>query len=144
MNNSKGFGNANIIKVIPVPSAEDFFSKWLEVIKPIHHLTDREMNLLAEFLRRRHMIETSIPESEKDKIDNYLMHPDVKREIRETCNLSAAYYQKIMTTYKERGIIIDDPDIRGGKINPRYIPVLKADDKLVGVLFILTDPHGSR
>jgi hypothetical protein len=72
------------------------------------------------------------------------MHPSIKREIRQACNLSDAYYQKIMLTFKERGIIIKDDNIRGGKINPRYIPTIKENDKLAGVLFILTNPNDSK
>lgn len=51
MNNDRSFGDANVKKVIPIPSTGNFFKAWLEVLKPLHHLTDREMDLLAEFLK---------------------------------------------------------------------------------------------
>ena len=138
-NSNAGFGDANIKKVIPIPPTGKFFEAWLEVLKPLHHLTNREIEVLAEFLKRRHKIEKTC--QDKDAVDILLMSRETKKAIRETCNLSSVYFQKMMVTFKSRGIIIDDPNIRGGKIDPRYIPRLKDDDKTIGVLFIFVNPN---
>jgi hypothetical protein len=139
MNNDRSFGDANVKKVIPIPSTGNFFKAWLEVLKPLHHLTDREMDLLAEFLKRRYLLQRTI--LDKDMVDMVLMSRNSKKAIRETCNVSTVYFQKMMVTFKARGIIIEDSNIRGGKINPRYIPTLKEDDKSIGILFIFMNPN---
>lgn len=138
---SKGvnFGETNIIKIIPIPSTGNFFKAWLEVIKPIHHLTDREMDLLAEFLKRRHGLQRTI--LEEGMVDDNLMSTKSKKSIREACNISDVYYQKMYVKFRERNIIIDDPNIKCGKINPLVIPSLKDEDKSVGVLFIFNNPN---
>lgn len=141
MDNSKKFGDELIKKVVPIPSTGKFFKAWLEVLRPIHHLTDREMDLLAEFLKRRNQLQRTI--LDKDMIDAVLMSTKSKKAIREACNLSVAYYHKMMLTYKEKGLLVDDPNIRGGKINPMLIPNLKEDDKSLGVLFIFANPNDS-
>lgn len=139
MESNGNIGDANIRKVIPIPPTGKFFKAWLEVIKPLHHLTDREMDLLAEFLKRRHQLSRTI--LDKDMIDSVLMTNKSKKAIREACNISDVYYQKMMVTFRSRGIIIDDPNIRGGKINPLMIPIIKEDDKSIGVLFIFANPN---
>lgn len=141
MNNNKEFGDANIKKVIPIPSTGKFFKAWLEVLRPLHHLTDREMDLLAEFLKSRYHLQRTM--LDKDMIDATLMSNKSKKAIRNACNISDTYYQRIWHTYKTKGIIIKDPDIKGGKINPRYIPPISMDDKSAGVLFILDNPNDS-
>ena len=139
MSSNRNLGDANIKKVIPIPSTGHFFKAWLEVIKPLHHLTDREMDLLAEFLKRRHQLQRTI--LDKDMIDSVLMTNKSKKAIRESCNISDVYYQKMMVTFKARGVIIPDANIKGGKINPMMIPPLKEDDKMLGVLFIFNNPN---
>jgi hypothetical protein len=139
MENSRKFGDANIKKVIPIPSAGHFFGKWLEVIQPLHHLTDREMDLLAEFLKRRYQLQRTI--LDKDMIDSVLMSGRSKKAIREACGISDVYYQKIMVAFREKGVIIPDSNIRGGKINPMMIPPLDEEDKILGVLFVFNNPN---
>ena len=89
MSSNRNLGDANIKKVIPIPSTGHFFKAWLEVIKPLHHLTDREMDLLAEFLKRRHQLQRTI--LDKDMIDSVLMTNKSKKAIRESCNISDVY-----------------------------------------------------
>ena len=48
-----------------------------------------------------------------------------------------------MAKFRKRDILIPDSNIKGGKINPRYIPVLKDDDKNIGILFMFIDPNGT-
>ena len=116
MSSNRNIGDDNIKKVIPIPPTGKFFKAWLEVLRPLHHLTDREMDLLAEFLKRRHQLSRTI--LDKDMIDTVLMTNKSKKAIREACNISDVYYQKMMVTFRARGIIVNDPNIREERLTP--------------------------
>lgn len=139
MDNNEGNGIPDIRKVVPIPSSGNFFRVWVEVLKPIHKLTDREMDLLAAFLKKRNELQLS--NMDPDKIDPFLMSSIIKKEIRKSVRISTAYYQRIVRKYRDREVMIPDPNIKGGKINPRFIPNLKDDDKSIKIMFILLNPN---
>ena len=138
-NNSEDTGAIRMI--VPIPCADKFFRLWLEVLKPQHQLTDRETDLLAAFVAKRHELQRT--NLSQDMIDAILMSSQSKKEIRKSVKISTAYFQRIMAKFRKRDILIPDSNIKGGKINPRYIPVLKDDDKNIGILFMFIDPNGT-
>lgn len=110
----------NNIIAIPV-SLEKFFRYWVEFLKPLHNLTEREIDVITAFLIKRHQLSKDI--LDPVKLDKYLMSEDTKAEIREECNISSAHYQVVMGKLRKSGVIID------GNINPKFIPNLKDGDK---------------
>ena len=136
-NESRGIPEVRL--VIPTPCNKKFFRLWVEVLKPIHDLTDREMDLLAAFIKRRHELQKS--NMSPDQIDAVLMSSSIKKEIRSSVGISTAYYQRIVRKFRDKEILIPDLAHDGERINPRYIPDLRDDDKSIGALFMFINPN---
>ena len=94
----------------------DFFRCWVEFLRPLHELTKREMDVLAEFLKVRYNLNKEIINS--DRLDRVLMSEETKRDIRNTCGISAKHFQVIMSKFKKNGVVKD------GKINLNLIPTI--------------------
>jgi hypothetical protein len=119
-------------KVIRIPTnLNDFFKCWFIFLSPLHNLTNRELDVAAEFLKKRYELSKSIINND-DLLESTLMNEATKREIRENCNLSATHFQVIMGKLRKARII------ENNRINPKYIPNLK-EDKGVIQLVILFD-----
>lgn len=119
----------NLIKItsnskINMTPEGDFFRYWVEFLKPLHDLTKREMDILAEFLKVRYRLSKEIINS--DRLDRVLMSEETKREIRDTCGISAKHFQVIMSKFRKNGVVKD------GKICLNLIPTIT--DKGVGLM----------
>lgn len=107
--------------ILSIPTTLDkFFRYWVEFSKPLHHLTDREMDVITAFLQKRHELSKDI--LDPIKLDKYLMNEETKAEIRDECGVSPAHFQVIMGKLRKSGIIVN------GNINPRFIPNIKEED----------------
>ena len=102
----------------------DFFRAWVEFFKPVHKLTNREMDVLAEFLKVRYNLSKEIINS--DRLDRVLMSEETKREIRRTCGIKTKHFQIIMSKFRKNGVI------RDGKIHLNLIPTIT--DEGVGLM----------
>jgi hypothetical protein len=102
----------------------DFFRYWVEFLRPLHELTKREMDVLAEFLKVRYNMSREIINT--DRLDRVLMSEEVKRDIRKTCGISAKHFQVIMSKFRKNGVI------RDGKIHLNLIPTIT--DEGVGLM----------
>lgn len=121
MDSSKG-------KALTVPCNGNFFRWWLEILKPLHRLTNREEDLAAAFLEKRYELSKSISD---DKLLNEVLFSDAcKKEVAAKVNITKDYCWTIMCTLKKRGFIKD------GAINPRYIPPYKDGDKQVYIVYL--------
>lgn len=104
--------------VISVPTTLDkFFRYWVEFLRPLHHLTDREIDVATAFLKKRYELSKVI--LDPIKLDKYLMNEETKAEIRDECGISPAHFQVIMGKLRKSEIIKD------GNINPKFIPNIK-------------------
>lgn len=102
----------------------DFFRYWVEFLRPLHELTNREMDVLAEFLKVRYNLSKEIINT--DRLDRVLMSEETKRDIRNTCDISAKHFQVIMSKFRKNGVI------RNGKIHLNLIPTIT--DEGVGLM----------
>ena len=114
-------GKINNVITIPTSTEGKFFKYWFEFLRPFHKLTDREIDVIASFVRHRYNLSKVI--KDQDILDKVTMGEDTKRKIREDCNITQAHFQVIMTKLKKSKVIDK------GKINPRFIPRLEGDDK---------------
>lgn len=112
-------GKINNVITIPTSKEGSFFRFWFEFLRPFHKLTDREMDVIASFVK--HRFELSKLVSDKELLNKLTMSEDVKKKVREDCNISQAHYQVIMTKLKKSKVI------ENGRINPRFIPNLEQD-----------------
>jgi len=107
--------------VIGIPTTlNDFFRYWVEFLGPLHHLTNREIDVITAFLRKRYVLSKSILDPKM--LNKYLMNEDTKAEIREECGVSPAHFQVIMGKLRKSRIIVD------GNIHPKFIPNIKDGD----------------
>ena len=118
--------------IITIPTTlNDFFRYWVEFLRPLHHLTDREIDVITAFLRKRYELSKVI--LDPIKLDKYLMNEDTKAEIRDECNISPAHFQVIMGKLRKSSVIVD------GNIHPKFIPKIK-DEKEAFQLLLYFQP----
>lgn len=114
---SKG---ADSIVRIPCKVDGSFFKYWFMFLKPFHHLTDREMDVITSFVKQRYELSKVITDS--DILDKVTMSEDTKRKVREECEITLPHFQIVMSKLRKSKVIIDN------KINPRYIPNIKEEN----------------
>lgn len=106
-----------------------FFRIWVEFLTPIHKLSNREKDILAEFLKERFKLSQSI--SDSSLLDKVLMSENSKQKIKETCGVSDAFFSGILGKLKKNGVI------ENGVIDPFYIPKhLSPNDKCFKFMLI--------
>lgn len=108
---------ADSIVRIPCKDMKGFFYYWIMFLKPFHHLTDRESEVIVALLNERYELSKVINDSEI--LDKVLMSEDSKRKIREECDITLPHFQIVMSKLRKNKVIIDN------KINPRYIPKIE-------------------
>lgn len=114
---SKG---ADSIVRIPCKLDSSFFKYWFMFLKPFHHLTEREMDVITSFVKQRYELSKVITDS--DILDKVTMSEDTKRKVREECGITLPHFQIVMSKLRKSKVIIDN------KINPRYIPNIKEEN----------------
>ena len=127
----------NSVIVIPTSLKTDFFKKWCVFLRPICHLTDREIEIFSCFLQIRW--ELSKETTNPTLLDAAIMSETVKERVMEKCNLTLPYFQVMMSTLRKKKVILDTG------INPKYIPNIRVDDNGIFQLLFLfkdTEPNG--
>lgn len=109
----------------------DFFRAWVEFLKPVHNLTNREMDVLALFLKERHELSKVITDS--DVLDSVLMSEGTKRKIRERCGVSPKHFQVIMCKFRKNRVVVDN------KIFLNLIPLVTTEGAGLMVYFSFKD-----
>lgn len=114
-------GITNMIQVnsnskLDVSPEGDFFRIWVEFLKPVHNLTNREMDVLASFLKKRYELSQVITDPEV--LDGVLMSEGKKKEIRESCKITSKHFQVIMSKFRKNGVI------KNGRIFLNLIPTI--------------------
>lgn len=119
----------NIIR-IPASLEGSFFRYWFEFLKPFHKLTDREIDVIASFVKHRYQLSKVVKDEEI--LDKVTMSEDTKKKIREDCNITLPHFQVIMGKLRKNKVII------GNKINPKFIPNITEEEDYFS-LFLLFD-----
>lgn len=110
----------NVVR-IPTSLGGNFFKHWFEFLEPFHKLTEREVEVVAAFVKHRYVLSKVIKDDEI--LDKVVMSEDVKRQIREECKMSLPHFQVIMGKLRKQKLIIE------GKLNKRFIPSLPENPK---------------
>jgi hypothetical protein len=105
---------------IPTTVLTDFFKLWLVFLKPLHHLQNRDMDILAALLKERYILSSKV--DNPDLVDSIILKPDVRNKIMKKCGLKQAHMYAILRRLKKQGII------KNGKFNLKFIPDLKSPD----------------
>lgn len=111
-----------IDSIVRIPCKVDnkFFRYWFEFLKPFHHLTEREIDVITSFVKQRYELSKVITDS--DILDKVTMSEDTKKKVREECEITLPHFQIVMSKLRKSKVIIDN------KINPRYIPNVKEEN----------------
>lgn len=118
----------NVIGLSQSPLGDDFFKYWFIFLRPLHHLTDKEIEVMASFAKHRYELSKVIKDEEL--LDMVLMSAEIKRKIREDCNITLAYFLVIMSKLKKNKAIVNN------KINPKLIPNLSEDSNSLQLLVL--------
>lgn len=119
---------ANNVIRIPASLKGSFFKYWLLFLEPFHHLTTREIDVVAEFLKQRHELSKVI--SDADILDKVVMSEDTFLKIREACDISLPHFRVIMGKLKKNKVLV------GGKLNPKFIPRITTDENSFQLLLL--------
>lgn len=104
--------------IIRIPTTLDkFFRVWCEFLRPLHHLTDREMDVFAAILKKRYIMSKSI--SDEDLLDQVVLSKEIKIEYRNELNLSIQHFNCVMKRLKDSKVVDSN-----NRINKRIIPKL--------------------
>ena len=117
--NNKPFTANNVIR-IPTSLEGKFFRYWLEFLKPIHKLTNREVEVVELFLKHRYKLSKVV--FDEELLDKITMGEDVKKEIREALGITLEHFQVIMSKLRKNKVIIDN------KLNRKFLPNLVKKD----------------
>lgn len=105
---------------IPIPvSLQSFFKYWVEFLRPIHHLTPVEMQILTCLLRERYFLSKKI--NDDAILDNIVFSTEIRKKVLAECGISNVLLSTKLGKFRKGGIIIK------GRINPRLIPNLKEE-----------------
>lgn len=122
--------NKNINNVIRVPTSLNgkFFRYWFEFLQPFHKLTNREIDVIASLVKQRYELSKVIKDNAL--LDKIAMSEDIKKKVREECNITLPHFQTILGKLRKSKVIVD------GKINPRFIPNINEDNKSFQLLLL--------
>ena len=116
--------------IVRIPCKVDgkFFRYWFEFLQPFHNLTEREMDVITSFVKQRYELSKVIKDSEI--LDRVTMSEDTKKKVREECNITLPHFQVILGKLRKNKVIVD------GKINPKFIPNINADNDAFQLLLL--------
>lgn len=113
--------------------ADRVFNTWLALLTNFHHLTDKEIDVAALFLKTYFKNQKSIIND--DVLNDVTLSLENKRKIREELKLTPTYFQIIIKSLKDKGFI------KNGKINPLYIPTFSKSGSIVIAFIIKTNDN---
>lgn len=106
---------------------KEFFRWWLEILRPFHSLTKREMEVAVEFLWHRHQLSKKI--SDPVLLERNAVNDDAKQAVIKACKVSNPHFQVIMGKLKKNQIFKD------GLLNPSFIPNIRDEETGFQLLF---------
>jgi len=105
--------------------------EWLNILKPLHGLSESEIILAARFLDKRIELKEKILDEEM--IDEYLQSTKVRLSIKEAANVkNMAVFQNMLSALRRKGFFGE-----GDKITRAFIPNINGESKFFKVEFIL-------
>lgn len=142
MNNSKQPGEGRKLPIpnnmitVPTSPETDFFKWWCVFLRPFVNLTNREIDVIASFLKQRWELSKSI--SDPAILDNMVMNNNTIKKVIDDCKITQQHFYVVMSNLRKNNIIVNNV------INPRLIPNVKQEDNGKFRLLILFDPNAIR
>ena len=106
----------------------DFFRLWLEFLRPFHRLTNKELEVATCFIK--HYYELSKVISDPKILNQVSMSDDIRKKVREECNIKLPNFQVIMGKLKKNNVIVN------GSINPKFLPNITEENVYFQLLLL--------
>lgn len=106
----------------------EFFVNWFKFIEPLHHLTNREIDVIAALCEQRYLLSKVI--SDEQILNRVLFSEDTKKKILKNLGMTIPYYQVIMSKLKKNKLVCD------GKLAPQIVPKLREDNVVYTLLLV--------
>lgn len=119
----------NNIVTVPTSIDLEFFKWWCIFLRPFIKLTNREVDVIASFLKQRWELSKST--SDPTIIDTMLMSEATKAKVLEECGITQQHFYVVMSNLRKNGVITNNT------INPRLVPNIRKDDNGCFQLLIL-------
>lgn len=119
----------NIVTVPVENNTSNFFKWWLIFLRPFINLTNREIDVVAEFLKQRWELSKAI--SDPGILDTMVMSENTKTKVIEACHITQQHFYVVMSNLRKNKVIVDNI------INPRLIPNIRETDDGCFQLLIL-------
>lgn len=119
----------NNIVTVPTSPGKDFFKWWCVFLRPFVNLTNREIDVIASFLKQRWELSQSI--SDPAILDTMVMNEITKNKVIEECKITQQHFYVVMSNLRRNKVIVNN------KIEPRLIPNIRTDDNGCFQLLIL-------
>lgn len=127
-NEQKKINRPNNVARVPCSLSDSFFKYWFMFWEPFHKLTKREIDVAASLVKKRYELSKVV----KDEaiLDKLIMSEDVKKKVREECNIQTQHFQVIMSNLRKHQVI------KNSKINPIFIPRIREGENTLQLLFL--------
>ena len=127
-NEQKKINRPNNVARVPCSLSDSFFKYWFMFWEPFHKLTKIEIDVAASLVKTRYELSKVV----KDEaiLDKLIMSEDVKKKVREECNIQTQHFQVIMSNLRKHQVI------KNGKINPIFIPRIREGENTLQLLFL--------
>ena len=99
---------------LPTSLDGNFFKLWIEFLRPLHKLTNREIDVIASFIKHRYTLSKAI--SDAAILDRITLSKNTQKEVIKDCGITLQYLQTTMSKFRKNGVIVN------GRINPKFIP----------------------
>ena len=109
----------NNMMVIGAGPTTGFFKVWCTYLRPVVDLTDKEIDIVASFLKQRWELSKII--SDVSILDSQLMSNDTKDKVIKECKVTRQHFYVIMSTLRKKNVITS------AGINPKLIPNINKD-----------------
>lgn len=133
---TRRFPKPNNTFCVPADSRLAFFKWWCVFLRPFVNLTDREIDVVASFLKQREELSKSI--SDPAILDRMLMSEDTRLKVQEECNITSQYLYVIISNLRKHNII------ENNTLNPKIIPNVRETDNGCFKLLILFKENDKR
>lgn len=126
----------NNIVTVPMSLDTEFFKWWCIFLRPFINLTNREIEVIASFLKQRWELSKSI--SDPAILDTMIMSETVRSKVIEECNITQQHFYVVMSNLRKNKVIVNNT------INPRLVPNIRKNDNGCFQLLILFKNIGSK
>lgn len=123
----------NILPINAGPNT-GFFKIWCIYQRPTIDLTNKELDVVASFLKQRYELSKKI--ADPAILDSQTMSNDTKRKVIQECGITQQHFYVVMSTLRKKGVITEVG------IHPRLIPNIRPNDEgYFQFLLLFKDPE---